>query len=45
MPDNAERLRALHRTPPMLVLPNAWDAVTYHVFVKKGEQEDSEQQR
>src|SRR3954452_6016866 len=28
MPDNAEVLRALHRTPPMLVLPNAWDAAS-----------------
>jgi hypothetical protein len=24
---------------------NAWDTVTYHVFVKRGEQGDSQQQR
>src|SRR6059058_238327 len=36
MPDKAEQLRALHRAPPILVLPNAWDAVTARVFESAG---------
>src|SRR5213083_913672 len=36
MPDPAERLRALHQTPPILVLPNAWDAATARVFEDEG---------
>jgi 2-methylisocitrate lyase-like PEP mutase family enzyme len=28
----AERLRALHRAPPILVLPNAWDAASAAAF-------------
>src|SRR5882724_1838328 len=36
MPDHAERLRALHRTPPMLVLPNAWDAASARLIEAEG---------
>jgi 2-methylisocitrate lyase-like PEP mutase family enzyme len=36
MPDQAERLRALHHGPPILVLPNAWDAATARVFEAEG---------
>src|SRR5476649_968835 len=36
MPDNAELLRALHRTPPILVLPNAWDAATARLIEAEG---------
>jgi len=36
MPDLAERLRALHRTPPILVLPNAWDAASARLFEAEG---------
>ena len=36
MPDKAERLRALHKTPPILVLPNAWDAVSARLFQAEG---------
>src|SRR5436189_265617 len=36
MIDAAERLRALHRTPPILVLPNAWDAASARLFVAEG---------
>jgi 2-methylisocitrate lyase-like PEP mutase family enzyme len=36
MPDKVEQLRALHRTPPILVLPNAWDAATARVFEAEG---------
>lgn len=36
MPDLAERLRALHRTPPMLVLPNAWDAASARLIEAEG---------
>src|SRR5204863_1628929 len=36
MPDLAERLRALHRTPPIFVLPNAWDAATARLFEAEG---------
>jgi 2-methylisocitrate lyase-like PEP mutase family enzyme len=36
MTDKAERLRALHRTPPILVLPNAWDAVTARIVEAEG---------
>jgi 2-methylisocitrate lyase-like PEP mutase family enzyme len=30
--ERAERLRALHRSPPILVLPNAWDAASATAF-------------
>jgi 2-methylisocitrate lyase-like PEP mutase family enzyme len=36
MPDKAERLRALHHGPPILVLPNAWDAASARVFEAEG---------
>src|SRR5260221_4171681 len=36
MQDKAERLRALHKTPPILVLPNAWDAVSARLFEAEG---------
>jgi 2-methylisocitrate lyase-like PEP mutase family enzyme len=36
MADLAERLRALHRTPPILVLPNAWDAASARLFEAEG---------
>src|SRR5207248_4596798 len=36
MPDLAERLRALHQTPPILVLPNAWDAARARIFEAEG---------
>jgi 2-methylisocitrate lyase-like PEP mutase family enzyme len=36
MPDNAERLRALHRTPPILVLPNVWDAASARLIEAEG---------
>jgi 2-methylisocitrate lyase-like PEP mutase family enzyme len=36
MPDNAARLRALHKGPPILVLPNAWDAASARVFQAEG---------
>ncbi len=36
MPDQAERLRTLHQTPPILVLPNAWDAASARLFEAEG---------
>ncbi|MBI3401177.1 MAG: isocitrate lyase/phosphoenolpyruvate mutase family protein [Acidobacteria bacterium] len=36
MSDKTERLRALHKTPPILVLPNAWDAVSARLFEAEG---------
>ena len=36
MPDPAERLRALHHGPPILVLPNAWDAASARLFEAEG---------
>src|SRR3989449_9585502 len=36
MPGNAERLRALHKGPSILVLPNAWDAATARLFEAEG---------
>jgi 2-methylisocitrate lyase-like PEP mutase family enzyme len=36
MPDQAELLRSLHQKPPILVLPNAWDAVSARVFQAEG---------
>ena len=36
MPDPVERLRALHHGPPILVLPNAWDAATARLFEAEG---------
>src|SRR5438477_124646 len=34
--DAAERLRALHKTPPIFVIPNAWDAASARVFEAEG---------
>jgi 2-methylisocitrate lyase-like PEP mutase family enzyme len=36
MTDAAERLRALHRTPPIFIIPNAWDAATARLFEAEG---------
>jgi len=36
MIDKAELFRALHKAPPILVLPNAWDAATARVFEQAG---------
>jgi 2-methylisocitrate lyase-like PEP mutase family enzyme len=36
MPERAERLRALHKGPRILVLPNAWDAATARLFEAEG---------
>src|SRR5438552_5719970 len=36
MADKAEQFRALHHGPPILVLPNAWDAATARVFEHAG---------
>jgi 2-methylisocitrate lyase-like PEP mutase family enzyme len=36
MADLAEQLRALHRTPPILVLPNAWDAASARLIEDEG---------
>jgi len=36
MIDAAERLRALHRAPPIFVIPNAWDAASARVFEAEG---------
>lgn len=36
MTDKAELLRALHRGPDILVLPNAWDAVSARIFETEG---------
>ena len=32
----ADAFRAMHQGPPILVLPNAWDAVSARLFVKAG---------
>ncbi len=32
----ADAFRNMHHAPPLLVLPNAWDAVTARLFVKAG---------
>ena len=32
----ADAFRSMHHAPPMLVLPNAWDAVTARLFVQAG---------
>ena len=32
----AEAFRSMHKAPPILVLPNAWDAVSARLFVKAG---------
>jgi 2-methylisocitrate lyase-like PEP mutase family enzyme len=32
----ANAFRAMHKAPPILVLPNAWDAVSARLFVKAG---------
>src|SRR5205085_1847037 len=34
--DKAQHLRALHHGPPMLVLPNAWDAATARIVEAEG---------
>ena len=34
--DKAEYFRSLHAAPPILVLPNAWDAATARVFEQAG---------
>jgi 2-methylisocitrate lyase-like PEP mutase family enzyme len=36
MADKAAALRALHHGPPILVLPNAWDAASARVFQAEG---------
>jgi len=36
MPDKAQLLRNLHRPPPILVLPNAWDAASARIFQVEG---------
>src|SRR2546428_270401 len=36
MPDKAEYFRSLHQAPPVLILPNAWDAATARVFEAAG---------
>ena len=36
MADLAEQLRALHQTPPILVLPNAWDAASARLIAAEG---------
>jgi 2-methylisocitrate lyase-like PEP mutase family enzyme len=36
MADKAEHLRKLHHGPPILVLPNAWDAATARLFESEG---------
>ncbi len=36
MIDKAEHFRSLHQGPPILVLPNAWDAATARVFEAAG---------
>ena len=32
----ADAFRSMHHAPPLLVLPNAWDAVTARLFVRAG---------
>jgi 2-methylisocitrate lyase-like PEP mutase family enzyme len=32
----ADAFRTMHKAPPILVLPNAWDAVSARLFVKEG---------
>jgi 2-methylisocitrate lyase-like PEP mutase family enzyme len=32
----ADAFRSMHHAPPLLILPNAWDAVTARLFVKAG---------
>src|SRR5262245_62454125 len=36
MADNAEKLRALHKGPGILVLPNAWDAASARIVQAEG---------
>ncbi len=36
MVDKAQILRELHKAPPILVLPNAWDAVSARIFQAEG---------
>ena len=36
MIDAAGRLRDLHRTPPIFVIPNAWDAASARLFEAEG---------
>jgi 2-methylisocitrate lyase-like PEP mutase family enzyme len=35
----ADAFRNMHHAPPLLVLPNAWDAVTARLFVQAGARE------
>ena len=32
----AQTFRSMHRSPPALLLPNAWDAVSARLFVESG---------
>lgn len=34
--DAAARLRALHKTPPLFIIPNAWDAASARLFEAEG---------
>jgi 2-methylisocitrate lyase-like PEP mutase family enzyme len=34
--DSAELLRALHRAPPIFIIPNAWDAASARLFEAEG---------
>jgi len=34
--EQADAFRAMHQAPPILLLPNAWDAVSARLFVKAG---------
>src|SRR5581483_1551575 len=36
MTDKAARLRELHKAPPILVLPNVWDAVSARIVEAEG---------
>src|SRR5437868_7879113 len=36
MPDKAEILRSLHQRPPILLLPNAWDAASARLIEAEG---------
>ena len=36
LPARAERFRALHQAPPILLLPNAWDVVSAMLYEKEG---------
>jgi len=34
--EKANAFRAMHQAPPILLLPNAWDAASARLFVKAG---------